>query len=629
MNRVLLTLLLLASALLRPAFAQTGPPVESIVVTGAYVPVTLADFTSAVTILDAQALRALNKRSVADALRAVPGVLIEEQGGQGGLTAVSIRGGEANFTLVLVDGVQLNDPTNTRGGSFDFSNLDIAHVERIEIVRGPQSAFYGSDALAGVINIITTAATRGHHQHAAAEIGYDGYRNYRAGASGSTPSLAYSLRLSHRRSDNGLAGSARDNDSGHLMLQWTGTPAHELMLNARRLDGDRTSFPEQSGGPLFAVGRVLDRSRYTDDTLALNWRWQIRSDWQSNVRLTRMDHDEQYTSPGIFPFAEVPPQRATTHFTRDRLQLVNSFRFGQPVRVDVGVDYQKESGDSQGSLEFGPVVLPTNFALDRATLGLFVATQARVQPALLLEASVRRDDADVASAQTSVKLGATYTLPNAIEIVSNWGEAFKLPSFFALGHPLVGNPDLVAETATSWDLGVRWPLTDKLVLSTSYFDNTYRDLIDFDAATFRNVNRNLVETSGLELQAKWTPNPQVLVTGQATYTDIDAKDAATPLTGRPQWKASLTTLWQLAPAWRAAIDYQWTGEEYAGSRHSGALVTERLGERHRVDINLSWQPLPHLSLKLAVDNVLNERYQNAVGFPAAGRGARLAVAVER
>ena len=142
---------------------------ENVLVTGTYVPQPMADLSSSVTVLDREFLQVTNKRTVADALRTVPGLLIEELGGPGGLTAVSIRGGEANFTLVLVDGVELNDPTNTRGGSYDFSKLDMASIERIEIVRGAQSAIYGSDALAGVINIITLRSTETHQQRVRAE----------------------------------------------------------------------------------------------------------------------------------------------------------------------------------------------------------------------------------------------------------------------------------------------------------------------------------------------------------------------------------------------------------------------------------------------------------------------------
>ncbi|MEZ5501504.1 MAG: TonB-dependent receptor plug domain-containing protein [Halioglobus sp.] len=138
--------------------AAESPALETVLVTGTFAP--QEALTSSVSVLDARQIQALNKTTLADLLKTLPGLLVEEQGGPGGLTAVSIRGGESNFTLVLVDGVPVNDPTNFRGGSFDFANLNPGMIDRIEVVRGAQSAIYGSDALAGVINIITRRPVR-------------------------------------------------------------------------------------------------------------------------------------------------------------------------------------------------------------------------------------------------------------------------------------------------------------------------------------------------------------------------------------------------------------------------------------------------------------------------------------
>jgi outer membrane cobalamin receptor len=141
--------MLLLFSLGMPLPVQAGAPaLENMLVTGSYSQRTAT--TASVSVLESDEIRSLAKRSVADLLKTLPGLLVEEQGGPGGLTAVSIRGGEANFTLVLLDGVPINDPTNTRGGGFDFANLNATLVERIEVVRGTQSAIYGSDAVAGL-----------------------------------------------------------------------------------------------------------------------------------------------------------------------------------------------------------------------------------------------------------------------------------------------------------------------------------------------------------------------------------------------------------------------------------------------------------------------------------------------
>ncbi len=183
----------LAALLAAAVSAAPDPALENVLVTGTLAP--QEALTSSVSVLDAQQIKALNKTTLADVLRTLPGLSVEQQGGPGGLTAVSIRGGESNFTLVLVDGVAVNDPTNSRGGSFDFANLNPNMVDRIEVVRGAQSAIYGSDALAGVINIITRRPQAGHHQEVYAEWGEHDYSDVGVSALGSAGDFNYTLAV--------------------------------------------------------------------------------------------------------------------------------------------------------------------------------------------------------------------------------------------------------------------------------------------------------------------------------------------------------------------------------------------------------------------------------------------------
>ena len=598
---------------------------ETVMVTGTYSPMQSGSLSSSHTVLDQEFLRSTNMRSVADLLRTVPGLLIEEAGGPGGLTAVSIRGGEANFTLVLVDGVEVNDPTNTRGGSFDFSNLDIASVERIEIVRGPESAVYGSDAMAGVINVITRRPTERHQQRLTAEWGEDDFRRYSVGATGSSGDLGYSLQIAQWDSGEPTEGSERDNDQAGIGLHWAPSNEHNLQLNYRYLDGKSKTFPEQSGGAEFAVSRELDHTDYTDETLGASWGWQIIPNWHSELSANRFDHDEAYRSPGISPFDQVPPQRSRTSFTRDQYRWVNSLRFLEKIHVAVGSDYRDEKGDSTGELDFAFGSLSTDFSLDRSSTGAFLDIHARVIETLFLQGIVRYDDPDNFESQTTVKIGGEYNLIPLVSMSANWGEAFKLPSFFALGHGLVGNPDLRPETAESWDLGLKFAPSEKLSIETNYFSNDYKDLIDFDSELFTNVNRRQVDTSGVELQISWLPRSNLNFSGHSTYTDIDVKDEAAALLARPDWTAGATALWKISSRWNAALNYQWTGEQHASSRYTGVTVIETLDDFHQLDMNLAWQILKWLSVEVAVDNIIDEDYQTAVGFPGPGRSARLAL----
>lgn len=604
-----------------------APPaqMEQLLVTGSYAPT--ADITASVTVLDAQLIAALNKRSVAALLKTVPGLLVEEQGGPGGLTAVSIRGGEANFTLVLLDGVALNDPTNTRGGGFDVANLNPTQIERIEVVRGAQSSIYGSDALAGVINIISRQARAGHQQRVNLEVGEDDFRDAGISFSGVHADLDYRLALTTRDEGEPVPGSTRENDSAHLHLGWRVNQQHTLAANLRYQQGERSAYPEQSGGPEFALIDALDHAEYEDRIIALDWRAALSPAWNSTLTAQRLEHHEDVDSPGIPPFSAVPPNGARTQYTRDDLRWINSVLLAEHYQLDTGGDLRQEQGRAEGYVEFFGDRMPTDFALDRNTLGVFATLSATPVASTVFNTSVRYDDPEGFSSETSWRLGVRHAVTPTLHLSANWGEAYKLPSFFALGNALVGNPDLKPEKATGSDIGLEWAIERGLHLDLTLFYNDFKDLVDFDDATFRNVNRGQVETQGVEMALAYAPSTRLSVIGTGTYTDIDVRED-TRLTGRPQWSAGLAVQWQLALAWDTSVDYRYTSGQWSISRHTGQERAARLDDYYRLDWVLRWQAAEGVQLRASLDNLLDARYDTAVGFAAPGRAARVGVQLE-
>jgi vitamin B12 transporter len=321
----------------------------------------------------------------------------------------------------------------------------------------------------------------------------------------------------------------------------------------------------------------------------------------------------------------VPPNSADTEFTRDHLQWINSLQLAQGYSVNVGADYRHEDGQSEGFIEYFGDLNPTDFDLDRDTAGFFAGVTASPTDALLLQGSLRYDNPEGFDSETSFQAGVQYTVGSGVAVAANWGEAYKLPSFFALGHALVGNPDLKPEQGESWDLGVTWEAADVLRLAATVFHNDFRDLVDFDDETFRNVNRSNVQTRGVELQFDWQPVTAFSLRSQATYTDIDVKNEDTVLTGRPEWTASAVAQWHITEQLNVALDYVYTGRQWAASRHTGAEVTEELNDFGRLDWVLRWQPVAAWQVQLSADNLLNEHYETAVGFNAPQREFRIGV----
>jgi vitamin B12 transporter len=600
---------------------------ESIVVSASYSPRALASTTVAVSVLDENLLRRLDKSGLGEALRTLPGVLLEEQGGDGGLMALSLRGGEANFTQVLLDGVPLNDPGNARGGSYDLNLLNGIELGRVEVVRGPQSVIHGSDALAGVVQLITPVPGGARRPKLQVTGGESGYRDYRFGAGVDLDTLGLAVELGRRQSGELVSGSERDTDMAAVRALLHLGESQNVSLQLRALDGERSSYPEQSGGPLFAQSSALEEGEYRSQLAALTWEARVFEEWHSRLLASHLQHQEGVDSPGILPYASVPSNGSETDFQRDQLSWVNTFQIGQAHQASLGGDFRAERGDSQGYVDFGTPV-PTDYRLSRRTIGAFAEWRYQIFDPLLLQTSVRSDDPQGFASRTTSRFGLRYEPLPSLALKLNWGEGFKLPSFFALGHALVGNPDLQPETGRGADFGIEWRLLRTMTITATGFFNRYRNLIDFDPEAFTNVNRREVVTRGGEGQLYWQPLPTLTVQGQLTYTDIDVVGENRVLLGRPAWKGGVWMDWEFQPNWRLGLDHQWTGGIPSASLHTGATVTSKLEAYSRVDWRLAWQTSERLQLSLAVDNLLDESYQTSIGFPGSGRTLRMSATLQ-
>src|SRR4051812_7574613 len=243
------------AGLLSLCLVARAQPAETIIVTATRLE---AMAGANVSVLDAATITSRNPGSIVDLLRDLPDVFVQQSGGRGSVVSLFTRGAKPNFTLVLLDGVKANDPTNTRGGSYDFSTLDLNDIERIEFVRGPASAIYGSDAVGGVINIISRRG--GDHLEAAltAVGGSFGYARVAGHVSGPVGGTTANLGLSY--TDNGMPvdGSTLKGTNLDAALSLPEIAGTAVSFNGRYGDSIATSFPDSSGGPRLAVRRTLD-----------------------------------------------------------------------------------------------------------------------------------------------------------------------------------------------------------------------------------------------------------------------------------------------------------------------------------------------------------------------------------
>jgi outer membrane cobalamin receptor len=613
--------LILAIALLSTAGAGT----EELIVTGTRLAAGEQTLPVAGTVIGRDEIEARNDAVVTDLLRDVPGLHVN-QSGAGGVNQVFIRGSEPNFTVFLLDGIKVNDPNNTRGGSFDLSALNLADIERVEIVRGPQSSIYGSDGLAGVVNFISRRGGEKLSATADVEAGGDDFLRGTLQVGGPAGGKGdFSLQATSRDDGEAVPGSTYEADTVSGRLHLEPSPAVTANVYARYASTDSTTFPEQSGGPELAVLRALQRANADDFTLGADADWAINASWSVQALASLYDRSDGYASPGIAPGDQVPPNGAANDLERENASLRATVRPSGRVIATLGVDYQRESGESDGYVDFAPDVrVPNSFDLDRDIVGLFAEGRYLPDDRWILQASVRHDEPDEVSGEPTGKVGAIYALANGTtRLRANWGTGFKLPSFFALGSPLVGEPNLRPETSRSADAGVtQLLLSGTAEVSVTLFDNDYEDLIDFDPDTFRNVNRDEVTTRGIEFAGTWSASPGLRLRAHATWTDIDVKDSDRELLQRPDWRGGVALRWAPAEDWLLDLDWLHVGNVLDSSIPTGIL---ELDAWNRVDLSLGWMATPRLRLALAVDNLLDVDYQEAIGFPAAGVRPRLGV----
>lgn len=587
--------------------------------------VVTASRTSEVTlsIIEAAAIERLQPTTLLEVLDRAPGVRAFSKGGAGGTSYLSLQGGEPNYTLVLMDGVRLNDPTNSQGGSFDFSQLAPSAVERVEIATGGLSAVQGSDALSGVVHLRLRTPVPGERS-VSLGAGADSERGRAADAS-----AGYGWR------GGGVLASGSWYDSGHLTpesdlrrSQAVVRVAHDtgdLLASAFVLHAgtDRSAFPEDSGGPRLAVLRERETRDTRLTVAAIDLAGSGTGAFQPHAAVRWTQQDADVATPAIAPgvYDGVPAIISNSQF--ERLDLVADVRgtVGRLLTLAAGAEYVAERGRSDGTVDFG-MLIPAGFDIDRSIASGFVEATIAPSNAVALTAGLRLDDPTDLDANWSARgRVALRPVDDGPLLFAGVSEGFKLPSLYALAFPLIANPALKPERGTSTELGLEHALGSKGQLRVVAFRNRFRDMIDFDPQLFTNVNRDEVDTQGYSVAVAAQPLPGVRASANVTYTDVDSP---TPLRSRPTWQGAFAVVWVVRPDLEFDLGGRFN-DSYLDSSVPTGLVT---ADGHvEVDVGVRWQANPRVALSLVTRNVLAAEYEDAVGFPAAGRVVRLAARI--
>lgn len=479
-----LVALLIAGAL----FAQTPRVSDQIVVTASDIPETVESTPASVTVITKKEIDLQAARDVADVLRQVPGLTISRSGSEGKATSLFVRGGDSTQTLVLWNGIELNNPYFS---GYDWGRFSTAGVSRVEVVRGPFSALYGSDAMTGVVNVLTTASTSG--VQAEIDGGGHGLRNGRLSGAYAASTLQINGALERRQDDGFNPNDDFRQNSADLLARWAPSAALSIGLAARHTSYNLgIPFNVNAAGDAL-VASPLRRENGSEQQFALPLQSALG---RTSLELTLSEsrRRDNFRDPeDSSGFTD-----SSTASTARRARLVSRT---PTVAGTIVAGGEAERAAVDDSSNFG-VNLQGNH---RSARSLFIedrwsATTGGVSR-IELSAGVRYDDFTSFGGQTSPRLAVAW-IQRFGKIRAAYGEGFRAPSVGELYFPFAGNPQLHAEHTRSIEAGYDAPLGSNGLLSLTFFRSRFRDLIVFDNQSFAFANIGRASSDGLELGAE-------------------------------------------------------------------------------------------------------------------------------
>lgn len=626
----LAALLLMAPRGLDAQETRDTTSLPEIVVTATRYPVAPDSVASTVTVLRGDDLRAQGIHFVGDALRQVPGAHVVQGGPYGAAASLFVRGGESDYVKVLVDGVPVNQP----GGFYDFASLTTDNVERIEILRGPGSVLYGSDAIAGVIQIVTRQGEDGVQVGAAGEGGSFGSARWEASALGGSEALGWSASLSRLTSD-GTYDFNNDYRNTVASGRFRARAGASTTFNLTgRYHDAKYHFPTDF------TGVPVDRNQFTTDetaAFALDLGHRFSPTVEGQLLLGRSDIETAFENP-----ADPPPGpgfASSDRTSTDRTSADARVQLTLPkgVRGLAGASFEAQRQEVTGS-----------FDENRDNWGLYAQTTVLPVSRLQLTAGGRLDENEKFGSFWTYRAAALAFASPTTRIRASVGTGFKEPSFFEnFDSPFsVGNPDLRPERSFSVEGGVEQDFARGVVgVGVTVFAQRFRDLIQFTFVPPEPGGPNYFNVAAANangVEATLSLRPAGPVSGSISYTRLaskvtdagfDAGDAATFVEGerllrRPKDALAFRVESAFVDRVRLGALLSWVGgrDDVRFGQFPEPNQRVELPSYTTLDLSGTFTVLhgrsrtPSLDLTARVENLFDESYEQAVGFPARGRG---------
>jgi len=639
---------LLLTVLAHGASAQSNPEVLPQVVVSPTTVLTPADqLGSSFTVITAEDIQARQLRTVSDALNAVPGLNVVQTGGVGGQTAVFIRGTNSSHVKVLIDGIDVSDPSVTNG-AFDFAHLMTGDIERIEILRGPQSGLYGSDAIGGVISITTKKGEGPPKATGMVEAGSFGTFNQTVGLSGSQNNINYAFNILHTQSTSVpvtpprtlLPGEQRNNDSYD---NWTystklGADVSDTVTvnlvgrytDARHsLTGDDCSMFPAPCFPELVQSSQANRNLYTRGEVV----WSLFDDKLKNffgvnytnqrARFSDPNPDSGFTTPAVFPPYENLGQRIKLDW-----RGVANVMPGQTLVLGLEDQTDSLTTNSTGTTDPFFNFTQTTTKASVSNKAGYIELQSKFFERFFLVSNLRYDDNEAFGGHTTYRIAPSFIVPvTDTKLKGSYGTGFKAPTLYQLyANSLpysVANPALKPEESTGYDFGFEQALLQNRVqFGVTYFSNDIKNLIAFqsDPLTFVGMDVNVGQTQihGYESFVAFTVTNELKIRGDYTYTFVDASSLA-GIQRKPAHKYSVNAAWMPTHAWELSATLVTVSSWFDLFDRSNSYSAFTPGYTV-VNLAAKYKVNEKVEIFGRIDNLFNFQYEEPTGYLRPGLG---------
>lgn len=623
------TMLVLAAVFALPtaAFCQSvEDDVPEVVVTATRLETPNERVASSVTVITAEEIEASGVNSVSEILNTVPGLEVFRLGGVGQQSSVLLRGADPGHLLVLVDGFAVNDPGSPKG-TFNWAHMTTDNIEKIEVLRGPQSTLYGSDAMAGVINIITKRGEGALGATLELEAGSFETRSGRLTISGGDR-LNYSLALSATDSEGISAAEEEDGNTekdGYRNLSMSG----------------RVDVPVGTGGELTFTARAVESESDLDEVNGITWLFAddpnstieesqlftgarllldlMGGRLEQSIGISMADYERTYRNP---PDASNPNDDLEKDYgVTVAVNLQSTFDLGKGGLLTAGLDLEEDRVRSQADFSGFPITVDQH-EVSRA--GVYLQEQISIGESLSLVVGGRLDDHDGFDDQFTYRIGTSIRMDGGWKIRGTWATGFKAPTIYQLYNSSSGNPDLEAETSKGWDVGLDKDMHSlRGTVGVTWFGNSFEDLIDFSGFTYFNVQK--AKTAGVEAFAELRPAEALNV--RISYTALDTEDVTTgeDLIRRPEEKVTLHADYRFSERGHLSLTGIYVGDRTDKDFSTRPAATVTLDSYMLVNLAGSLAISDRLKLTGRVENLLDEEYQEVFGYGTPGVSAYLGI----